>query len=398
MSCRARASLSYPACQPGKLRRFLAPALVLVFAVLLPLSAFAEEVQWRHDYNAARKEAEQKNRPLVIDFYMHPCFFCDKLDASTFRDPTVVRLMNERFIPLKIDKEQEAALAQSLHIENYPTLILAAADGKILDTMVGYRDAAQLLQALKRALPAPPAADPDWMVRDYREATKAIAASDYGRAITLLRGILEDNKNRPVQVKAAQVLQDLEKQAAERLARSKQMNDKGRTTDTVQALTQLLKAFPGTQAASEAGQMLSAIASKPEVKINQRDKRARELLSQAREDFRTQQYLCCLDRCEVLASSYGDLPEGVEAMQLAADIKNNPEWMRLACENLSDRLGLLYLAMAETWIRKGQPQEAATYLEKVIQQFPGTRQAEAAQMKLAYIRGQSTLQAEFKKP
>ena len=52
--------------------------------------------------------------------------------------------------------------------------------------------------------------------------------------------------------------------------------------------------------------------------------------------------------------------------------------------------------MAETWIRKGQPQQAVTCLEKVIQQFPGTRQAEAAQVKLSYIRGQSTMQAEFK--
>ena len=273
---------------------------------------------------------------------------------------------------------------------------MACPDGKIIDTLVGYREATPFLESLKKVVSS--LGDPEWMVRDYREAAKAIAASDYGRAITLLRGIVDDNKERPVQIKAAQVLQDLEKQATARLARSRQMNDKGRTTDAVQTLTQLLKAFPGTQAAAEAGQMLSAIASKPEVKINQRNKRARELLTQAREDYRTQQYLCCLDRCEMLASSYGDLPEGVEAMQIAGEIKNNPEWMRLACENLSDRLGLLYLAMAETWIRKGQPQEAVTCLEKVLQQFPGTRQAEAAQVKLAYIRGQSTMQAEFKKP
>lgn len=399
MICRAGLRLSSRACRPVPRCCLLARILaVLVFAVLMPLSAYAQEVQWRHDYNAARKEAEQKNRPLVIDFYTQNCMYCDKLDASTYRDPTVVRLMNERFIPLKIDAGQEAALANSLHIGSYPTIILGGPDGKILDTMVGYRDAAQMLEALKKALPAPPPADPEWMVRDYREATKAIAASDFGRAITLLRGILDDGKERPVQVKAAQVLQDLEKQAAERLARSKQMNDKGRTSDAVQALTQLLKGFPGTQAAAEAGLMLNAIASKPEVKVNQRNKRARELLTQAREDYRTQQYLCCLDRCEMLTSSYGDLPEGSEAMQLAGEIKNNPEWMRLACESLTDRLGLLYLAMAETWIRKGQPQEAVACLEKVIQQFPGTRQAEAAQVKLSYIRGQSTMQAEFKKP
>ena len=122
------------------------------------------------------------------------------------------------------------------------------------------------------------------------------------------------------------------------------------------------------------------------------------MLAQAREDYRTQQYLCCLDRCEVLSGTYADLAEGTEAMQLAAEIKNNPEWMRLACDNLSDRLGLLYLSLAETWPKKGQPQQAVLYLERVVQAFPNTRQAEAAQIRLAQIQGQPTRAVDFKKP
>ena len=124
---------------------------------------------------------------------------------------------------------------------------------------------------------------------------------------------------------------------------------------------------------------------------------AQALLAQAREDYRTQQYLCCLDRCEVLAASYADLTEGTEAVQLASEIKNNPEWMRQACDNLSDRLGILYLSLAETWLHKGQPQQAAQCLERVIQSCPGTRQAEAAQVRLSYLKGQTTWQTEFKK-
>jgi hypothetical protein len=100
----------------------------------------------------------------------------------------------------------------------------------------------------------------------------------------------------------------------------------------------------------------------------------------------------------VLAGSYADLTEGSEAMQLAGEIKNNPEWMRSACDSLTDRLGLLYMSLAETWLRKGQPQQAVAILERVVQQFPGTRQAEAAQIRLSYIKGQTTMQADYKKP
>ena len=73
-------------------------------------------------------------------------------------------------------------------------------------------------------------------------------------------------------------------------------------------------------------------------------------MAQAREDYRTQQYLCCLDRCEVLTTGYADLGDGSEAHQLAEEIKNNPEWLQRACESANDRLGNLYLALAETWI------------------------------------------------
>ena len=46
-----------------------------------------------------------------------------------------------------------------------------------------------------------------------------------------------------------------------------------------------------------------------------------------------------------------------------------------------------YLALAETLLKKGQPQQATLYLERVMQTFPGTRQAEAAQVRLSQIQG-----------
>jgi tetratricopeptide (TPR) repeat protein len=382
-------------------------------------------VQWRHDYNSARKEAVEKNLPLLLDFGTENCMWCKRLDASTLRDPAVAGLLTDKYIPLKIDAEREAQLAQALSIQSYPTIVLATPDGKILNTIVGYKEAAEfrdILQAALAKLPAapakpaesatvketPPAEDKpvvtatpvaqDALTRDFQEAARAVARSEYARALPLLKAIAEDGKDRQVQVQARQLLQDIEQQAAGKLARSKQLEDKGQTSEAIAQMTELLRQFPGTQAATEAGQMLTALAAKPDVRGSQRGRRARELLAQAREDYRTQQYLCCLDRCEVLAASYADLPEGNDAIQLAAEIKNNPEWMRQACESLSERLGTLYLSLAETWMRKGQPQQAVLCLERIIQTFPNTRQADAAQIRLSYIKGQTTVQTDYKKP
>ena len=163
-------------------------------------------------------------------------------------------------------------------------------------------------------------------------------------------------------------------------------------------LSELVRIFAGTHAASESGQLLAALAANAEIKMEGRARQARELLAQARDDYRSEQFLCCLDRCERLTTYYADLPESTEGMELASKIKNNPEWLQQACDSLADRLGGLYLALAESYVRKGEPERAAVQLERVIQSFPRTPQAQAARLRLSYLQGQQTWQAEFNKP
>jgi predicted Zn-dependent protease len=194
------------------------------------------------------------------------------------------------------------------------------------------------------------------------------------------------------------MLSDLEQQAATRLAGAKQLQERGQTTEAMDKLAELLRLYAGTPAAAEGGQLLSALAARTDMQGPERSRKARELLAQAREDYRNRQYLCCIDRCEVLASNYEDLPEGGEAVRLLAEIKSNPDWLRQACDTLGDRLGTLYLSMAETWIQKGQTQQGVLYLERVLQAFPGSRQAEAAQTRLAQLQGQPGRSVNFKKP
>src|SRR5581483_11987449 len=73
--------------------------LVLILGVNI---AEAQPVLWRHEYGAARREAADLGRPLLLDFSTDNCFWCVKLDNTTFRDPAIATLLNERFVPLKV--------------------------------------------------------------------------------------------------------------------------------------------------------------------------------------------------------------------------------------------------------------------------------------------------------
>lgn len=375
------------------LRPIVLAAALVALAAAAPAGR-AEDVAWRDDYNKARQEAAEKGRPLVIDLGTENCYWCKQLDLRTFKDAALVTLLNGQTVPLKVDAGRNPELADALHIQSYPTLVFAGPDGKILGYQEGFVEADRLRDQVQRTVAA--VAAPEWMERDCREAVRARDAEDFARAVTLLKGVVDDGKDRPIQARARQLLQDLEQQAGARLSHARRLADKGQASEAADVLTRLARVYPGTEAAREGDRLLTTLASKTE-SAAARTRRAKDLLAQAKEDYRLQQFSCCLDRCELLAGSFGDLPEGTEAVGLVGEIKANPEWMKQACDQLGDRLSVLYLGLAESWLKKGQPQQATFYLERVVQLFPNSKHAEAAQVRLAQIQGMPMRSVDFKK-
>ena len=358
-----------------------------VVAGTLVLTAWAargadRDIAWRADYDRARKEAVDKGRPLFLSFHTEDCFHCRRLEAGPFKDPAVVGLVNERFVPLHVDANKSPRLAEALRIQAYPTMIIASPDGKILAFLEGYQDARPLHDHLQRALAVQ---TPDWMARDFQEASKAIAAGEYATAVSLLKKVLEDGKDRPVQTKAKSVLDEIEQQAAGRLVRVKQLQDKGQYQEAVDLLTELLARYAGTQSAAEGAKTLTTLAERPELKTNQRVRRAKDLLAQAREAFTARQYSDALELCEILETTYKDLPEGKQGVELAGEIRSSPEKMAAACERLNERLTSMYATLGETWLKKGDKDQAAACFEKAVRAAPASLVAREAQARLTSL-------------
>jgi thioredoxin-like negative regulator of GroEL len=369
--------------------------LVLAGALLLCASATsAQEVEWRTDYRKARQEAAEKDRPLLVDVGTEQCYWCKQLDQRTFQDPAIIMLLNERFIPLRVNAQVTPELAQALRVQSYPTIVFANSEGKILGYQEGFIEAPRMKEMLQRAITL--VSTPEWMTVDYDAASKAVSGNDFTRAVSLLKNIVEDGKDRPVQSKARVLLQDLEQQATARYARARQLAERNQTNEAAEALNEVVRLYAGTTAARESQALLSRLSSTSEVTDKSRASRARELIVQAREDYRMQQFSCCLDRCELLVNQFPNMPEAHEAVQLMNDIKGSPEFLKLACNQLGDRLAVMTLALAESLLKKGQPQEAVFYFEKVIQSYPDSRHAETAQTRLVQIRGLQSRSTNFK--
>ena len=315
-------------------------------------------------------------------FHTEDCFHCRRLEAGPFRDPAVVALMNERYVPLRVDAAKSPRLTEALRIQAYPTMIIAAADGKILAFLEGYQDARPLHDHLQRALAVQ---TPDWMARDFQEASKAIAAGEYATAVSLLKKVLEDGKDRPVQTKAKAVLDEIEQQAAGRLVRVKQLEDRGQYAEAMDLLTELISRYAGTQPAADGAKTLTTLAERPELKTNQRARRAKDLLAQAREAFAARQYSDALEFCEILETTYKDLPEGQQGQSWPATSgRARISWPARASSSTSG-WPRMYATLGDTWLKKGEREQAAACFEKAVRAAPASLVAREAQARLTSL-------------
>ena len=109
---------------------------------------------WRSDYEAARREATEKKRPLFIVFAAEGCGWCRLLEATTLREPQVIRLLNDRFVPVRVfaEEEQGQSLVPVFHVRAFPTIVVIAPNGALVCFLEGYQGPPSLVHALRLAL------------------------------------------------------------------------------------------------------------------------------------------------------------------------------------------------------------------------------------------------------
>ncbi|MEY4190655.1 MAG: hypothetical protein RIR17_1391 [Planctomycetota bacterium] len=376
---------------PSKKHSWMSLGLLLLLGSMLP----AGEIHWRDDYQAARKEALEKNLPLLIDFHTDSCFWCKQMDMRTFQDTQVQEKLTSQWVTLKVHAKQNSALTAALKIRSFPTMVFAGPEGNILGFLEGFMEAPVLIEQLESFRAT--AITPEWMVADYQEASKAIAKDEYSKALLILKKISQDGKSRPIQTKSNNLILDLERQATDRYTKGKKLLDEGSRAEAAEILQDLVRTFDGTDASKEGRQLLASIGTKKDISETRVSTAAPEILNLIREDFQLGNLASCLERSDMLNVLAPGSNEAREGTVLANQIRDNPESMRIVIEQNSEKLGQMYLGFAEAWVRKGQPQQAIFYLEKTIQAFPGSKQAEMAQILLARLTGPMVRSTDSKK-
>ena len=124
-----------------------------LFIVFKPQSKI--EVVWENYSSGSVTLSQPQGKPVVMDFYADWCIPCHELDATTYRDPRVVKALESfRRVKVNLTKEDDAETQKAVEdfaIEGVPTILFLDPKGNEVKPMrtTGYIGPDEFLLLLK---------------------------------------------------------------------------------------------------------------------------------------------------------------------------------------------------------------------------------------------------------
>lgn len=99
---------------------------------------------------SALDRARREGKLVLVDFHAPWCGPCRRMIEETFADERVKRVLDERFVLIKVDTDALPEVARRFAVASIPDVRILAADGKELIRVDGFRSAADFLPILTR--------------------------------------------------------------------------------------------------------------------------------------------------------------------------------------------------------------------------------------------------------
>jgi thioredoxin-related protein len=130
--------------------------------------AETDGIRWMGFEEAVRKSESEKKK-IFIDVYTDWCGWCKRMDATTFKNDTVIDYLNQHFHAVKLNAESrdtirfrdqvfvfrpeykanEIALSLLSGKMGYPSFVVLDENFSMLNVLAGYQTPEQLLPALQ---------------------------------------------------------------------------------------------------------------------------------------------------------------------------------------------------------------------------------------------------------
>lgn len=129
----------------GRFSLGLVAVLMLVGLASAQDSPDNRTINWL-SYREAMAAGRDQDKPILLHFTASYSPLSRKMRVETYRDPQVIRYLNENFAVAMVDIEQLPSLARKYKVESLPTLWFLDASGKALTSINGEVGARKMLR------------------------------------------------------------------------------------------------------------------------------------------------------------------------------------------------------------------------------------------------------------
>ena len=139
-------------------------------------------VPWEPWSDQAFTRARAEKRLVLLDVGAEWCHWCHVMDDTTYREAAVLRLLRERYVPVRVDADAQPDLANRYEDYGWPATVVLDADGRELVKFRGYIAPERMRSMLEGVLadptPGPSVASDDTDVPDTAPASVSAELRD----------------------------------------------------------------------------------------------------------------------------------------------------------------------------------------------------------------------------
>jgi hypothetical protein len=92
----------------------------------------AHEIHWRHWGPDAFQEAAREDKPILLAISAVWCHWCHVMDETSYSDEQVISLINDRYVPVRVDNDQRPDINARYNMGGWPSTAFLTSDGEVL--------------------------------------------------------------------------------------------------------------------------------------------------------------------------------------------------------------------------------------------------------------------------
>jgi thiol:disulfide interchange protein DsbD len=89
------------------------------------------------------------SKKLFVDVYADWCGVCKKMDKTTLSNPLIVKTINEKFISIKLNGEQDNKEFNKYRVNQFPSYLFIDSKGNVIKKIIGYKDPKSFYNEIK---------------------------------------------------------------------------------------------------------------------------------------------------------------------------------------------------------------------------------------------------------